>query len=61
MIHKAFKITEVALRYYNLVHPEREYTRHYAVKQWAQEKSINKTVLQLVIASIFAEQKKMLK
>lgn len=61
MIHPALTITEVALRYYLLTHPERNYDRHNAVRQWKQDKSIDKKVLRQVIDQIFMEQKKMLK
>ena len=61
MIHGAFIVTEVALRYYNIVHPERNYSRHYAVKQWRQDNKIDKKVVKKVISQIFKEQKEMFK
>jgi hypothetical protein len=61
MLHKAFVITEIALRYYNITHPERNYTRHYAVKQWRQDRKIKKNVLSKVVKQIFSEQKDLLK
>jgi hypothetical protein len=61
MLHKAFVITEIALRYYKITHPERKYTRHYAVKQWRQDKNIDKSVVQLVLSNVFEQQKKLLK
>ncbi len=60
MIHHAFIITEVAIRYYAIVHPEREYTRHYAIKQWKQDKKIDKKIVKRVINEIFREQKEIL-
>lgn len=61
MIHEAYTKTEIALRYYNITHPERNYTRHYAVKQWNQDKNIDLKVLKSVIRDIFQEQIKLLK
>lgn len=61
MIHPSLTITEVALRYYAITHPERKYDRHNAVRQWKQDKDIDKKVVRQVIDQIFKEQKKMLK
>ncbi len=60
MLHEAFSITEVALRYYKLQHPERNYSRHYAVKQWRQDKRIDSKVVKKVIDKIIVEQNKLL-
>lgn len=61
MLHKAFTITEIALYYYSVVHPERKYSRNYAVKQWRQDKNIDKKIVKQIIKSIFKEQREMLK
>jgi hypothetical protein len=61
MIHKAFKITEIALRYYKITHPERNYTRHYAVKQWRQDKVIDKKIVRSVVKEVINEQNTLLK
>lgn len=61
MIHPALTITEVSVRYYKITHPQREYDRHNAVRQWKQDKSIDKKVLRSVIDQIFKEQKDLLR
>lgn len=61
MIHKAFVITEIALRYYKIKHPERKYSRHYAVRQWRQDNKIDRDILKVVINKVFEEQTKILK
>jgi proline racemase len=61
MIHKALKITEVAQRYYKIKHPERRYTRHYSIRQWRQDKTIDKDIVNVVLKKIFEEQTKLLK
>lgn len=61
MIHEAFKITEIALRYYKITHPERKYSRHYAVKQWRQDKKIDKKIVLSIVNQINSEQKTILK
>lgn len=60
MIHPALTITEVAMRYYSITHPERSYDRHNAVRQWKQDKAIDKKVVRQVIDQIFKEQKKLI-
>ncbi len=60
-LHEAFTVTEIALRYYKKVHPERNYSRHYAIKQWRQDKNIDQSVVEKVILKIFDEQKQLLK
>lgn len=60
MLHKAFVITEIALRYYKIIHPERKYSRHYAVKQWRQDKNIDKPTVWAIINKIINEQRKTL-
>lgn len=61
MLHKTFKITQIALRYYKIKHPKRKYSNHYAVKQWRQDSNIDRDVLKVVINKVFEEQNKMLK
>jgi Zn-finger nucleic acid-binding protein len=61
MIHKAIKITEVAQRYYKFKHPERKYSRHYSIRQWRQDKYIDREVVNVVLKKIFDEQFKLLK
>jgi len=61
MLHKAFKITEIALYYYSIVHPERNYSRNYAIKQWRQDKHIDKKIVKAIIKSIFKEQQQKIK
>jgi len=59
-LHEAFTVTEIALRYYAKVNPERNYSRHYAIKQWRQDKNINWSVVEDVILKIHKEQMKMI-
>lgn len=60
LIHPALTISQVALRYYAIVHPERNYHIERALKQFRQDRNIDKKVLRKVIEVIFKEQKKML-
>lgn len=57
-LHEAFTVTEIALRYYAKVNPERNYSRHYAIKQWRQDKNIQWPIVEKVILKIFNEQTK---
>ena len=59
MIHPSFNKTKIAHAYYRLL--GKKYDERQAGKQWAQEKNFDKSIIQLVISSIFAEQKKLLK
>jgi len=61
MIHPAIKKTQVALRYYKIVYPERNYDDHNAVRQFNQDKKINNVIVLRVITEIFKEQKEILK
>lgn len=60
LIHPALKKAQVASRYYAIVHPDRNYPMQQALRQFRQDRSIDKKILRAVIESIFAEQKKML-
>jgi len=59
MIHPSFNKTKVAHAYYRLL--GKKYDERQAGKQWAQDKKLNLTVLQLVISNIFSEQKELFK
>lgn len=59
MIHPSFNKTKIAHSYYRLL--GKKYDERQAGKQWAQEKNLDKATLELVISSIFAEQKILLK
>lgn len=60
-LHEAFTVTEIALRYYAKVNPKKNYTRHYAIKQWRQDKKIDWSVVESVILEIHKKQLQMLK
>ena len=60
-LHEAFIVTEIALRYYAKVNPDRNYSRHYAIKQWRQDKNIKDSVVEKVILKIFEEQNEFFK
>jgi len=61
MIHKALKIAIVASRYYAIVAPDRNYPTQQALRQFRQDKKIDKKIVHQVIADIFKEQKALLK
>ena len=58
-IHKAFKVNQVALRYYNIMHPSRKYEPNQALRQFRQDLSINWNIVEKVIDTICQEQKKL--
>lgn len=60
MIHEAYTKSEIAVRYYNVKYPDRNYSKQEAIKQFSQDKSIDKKTLRSVIDTIYAEQKKLL-
>jgi len=60
MIHPATKITAIAKRYYKIVHPERKYSDHYAIRQWRQDKKIDVNIVESILLDIFKEQRKMI-
>lgn len=61
MIHEALNKSAIAERYYNIKHPERNYTRQEAVKQFAQDSQIDRQLLMQVVNDVFKEQKQMIK
>lgn len=61
MIHKAIVKAQVAARYYEIVNPERNYPIQQALRQFRQDRNINKKIVLKIISQIFQEQKKMLK
>ena len=60
MVHKAFILTEIAVRYYKIAKPEKRYSRHYAIRQWRQDNHINRDILKVVVGKVFEEQTKLL-
>lgn len=60
MIHEAFNKSIIAVKYYHYSKGI-TLTPQAACKKFFQDKNINKATLQLVVSSIFAEQKKLLK
>lgn len=60
MIHPDISKTGVAVRYYEVVHPERNYQKHQALRQFRQDRAIDLKVLKSVIREIFKEQMKLL-
>lgn len=61
MIHEALNKSAIAERYYNIKHPERNYTRQDAVKQFAQDSQIDRQLLLQVVNDVFKEQKELLR
>jgi hypothetical protein len=61
MIHKALIKAQVALRYYTIVQPGRKYPPQQALRQFRQDKALDKKIVLRVISQIFKEQKEMLK
>jgi len=60
LLHKAFVATEIAIRYYKITHPERKYSRHYAIRQWRQDKKIDKGTVWNIINQVINDQRKTL-
>ena len=61
LIHQALISAQVAVRYYAIKYPEREYDNMSARKQFAQDANIDKDILRKVIDKIFKEQQALLK
>ena len=55
MIHEAFNISEVAVRYYALAKPAKKYDKVAARKQFAQDSKIDRKILLRVMKSIHSE------
>lgn len=60
MIHDCLITGNIALRYYKIVHPERDYDENnrQASRQILQDKRIDKAILKKVIDQISKEAKK---
>lgn len=54
-LHKAFSITEIAIRYYATDH------RQNAIVKWRQDNKKDWSKIEAIIAEIFDEQKQLLK
>jgi predicted GIY-YIG superfamily endonuclease len=61
IISNCFFVSYIAQEYYKIKHPERRYTRHYSIRQWRQDKTIDKDIVNVVLKKIFEEQTKLLK
>lgn len=61
MIHEAFTKSEIAFRYYQQKYPERNYTRKEAMKQFSQDRAIDRKIIRTVIDTIYSEQKQLLR
>jgi hypothetical protein len=61
MIHTALSKSEIALRYYKKVAPEKIYTKEQARKQFQQDRTIDKKLVMKIVDEIRSEQKQMLK
>jgi hypothetical protein len=55
-IHKGFSQTEIADRYYKIVHPERNYPRAEASKRFFQDKNIDSSIVKRIVKEITKEQ-----
>lgn len=60
MIHNALSKSEVAFRYYLRLRPERQYTKREAIRQFIQDKHIDKKIVWIIVKQIFEEQKQLL-
>lgn len=60
LIIPEFNGRAIALRYYNIVHPDREYTGRQAWVQLKQDKKIQKRVLSHVVKEFHDRQQKII-
>lgn len=61
MIHQALSKSEIAFRYYRIVHRDRDYNKEDARKRFQQDRKIDVKVVRKVIDEIFQEQRAILK
>lgn len=60
LIHPAFSKSEIAYRYYKIVHPDREYSKEKARIQFQQDNKLNLKTVRHVIDELYSEQKQLL-
>lgn len=60
MIHSALSKSEIAFRYYQLVKPDKDYTKGKARVQFQQDRKLDKRIIRQIVYDIFEEQKQML-
>lgn len=58
---KGYNKSDIAESYYKIKHPERNYPRDQAKKQFFQDKNIDKKVLRAIYKAVYEEGKALLK